>query len=488
MPLAVLLAAQTRYPGPKLAAITQLWQAWAWLSGNYPKFIHNAHKRYGNVVRIAPNELSFNTVRAHGDIYSAPTRHRKPFIKDATFYNNGDSVRVLFYEIDDTEHAWQRKLLAPSFSATILRKQEHVIQRYVDLFVERMGSLTTGELTFSESFGAVEASKTHFWISVLRDGAHAAMLPAMMERMPLLRSILPYLISKSAVENRAKHYAYTREAVRKRVRLQEENPEKATADIFGPIIENGKMDETSLVSFAQGMVIAGADTVSHALTGATYFLCANPSCLHRLQDEVRRLGSYEALTGTRLASLRYLNAVLEETLRAMPPVAFGLPRISPGEYVDGHFVPAGAAVSAGHWVIVHNESEWEDPWAFRPERWLVEGGVPQPRNLAFSTGPRACLGLGQAWLEIRLALAKLVYTYDMEFARDHGDWLGNAKMFMMWSEAPLMVNYQPRPDCSRLLVVHAFNCPLGVASSPVNWIRSKSCKCYCYKLMPNWDH
>ncbi|KAJ3557694.1 hypothetical protein NPX13_g9876 [Xylaria arbuscula] len=290
MPLAVLLAAQTRYPGPKLAAITQLWQAWAWLSGNYPKFIHNAHKRYGNVVRIAPNELSFNTVRAHGDIYSAPTRHRKPFIKDATFYNNGDSVRVLFYEIDDTEHAWQRKLLAPSFSATTLRKQEHVIQRYVDLFVKRMGSLSAashgagvnvvdammwlgfdimGELTFSESFGAVEASKTHFWISVLRDGAHAAMLPAMMERMPLLRSILPYLISKSAVENRAKHYAYTREAVRKRVRLQEENPEKATADIFGPIIENGKMDETSLVSFAQGMVIAGADTMRSVDLGAT---------------------------------------------------------------------------------------------------------------------------------------------------------------------------------------------------------------------------
>ena len=279
---------------------------------------------------------------------------------------------------------------------------------------------------------------------MLRDGAHAAMLPALMERMPLLRSILPYLVSKSAIQNREKHYAYTKEAVRKRVRLQEKNPEKATADIFGPIIANGKMDETSLVSFAQGMVIAGADTVAHALTAATYFLCANLSCLKELQDEIRGLGSYEELTGTRLASLPYLNAVLEETLRAMPPIAFGLPRISPGEYVDGHFVPAGAAVSAGHFVIVHNESEWEDPYAFRPERWLAEGGAPRPRNLAFSTGPRACLGLGQAWLEIRLALAKLIHTYDMELARDHGDWLEEAKMFMMWREAPLMVNYRPR--------------------------------------------
>ena len=71
-----------------------------------------------------------------------PTRNRKSFIKDATFYNNGDSVRVLFYEIDSTEHARQRKLLAPSFSASTLRKQEQVIQHYVDMLVQKIGSLS----------------------------------------------------------------------------------------------------------------------------------------------------------------------------------------------------------------------------------------------------------------------------------------------------------------------------------------------------------
>ncbi|KAI0532833.1 cytochrome P450 [Xylaria digitata] len=424
-----------KYPGPKLAAITQVWLAKVWLSGRFPSILQNVHRQYGNVVRVAPNELSFNTVQAHNDIYSVPSRNKKPFLKDATFYNNGDSVRVLFYEIDPTEHAWQRKLLATGFSAGALRKQEHVVHQYVDLF-----------LTFSESFGAVEASKAHFWISLLRDSAYAAMLPAFAQRMPLLRLILPYMVTKSAIENRVKHYAYTQETVRKRVRLQENDPGKETADLFGPIIASGKLDEASLVSLAQAMVIAGADTVSHALTGATYFLCANPACLKNLQDEIRGLGSYQEVTGTRLASLRYLNAVLEETLRAFPPIAFGLPRVSPGDYVDGHFVAPGAIVSAPHWAIVHNEAEWDDPYAFRPERWLAEGGVPQPRNLAFSSGPRACLGIGQAWLEIRIALAKLVYTYDMEFARDPGDWLGDAELHMMWREAPLMVKYKPRKD------------------------------------------
>ncbi|KAI0865200.1 cytochrome P450 [Xylaria cubensis] len=424
-----------KYPGPKLAAVSQVWFAWVWLSGRYPTIIQNLHQKYGNVVRIAPNELSFNTIQAHRDIYSTPSHKKKLFIKDPTFYYNGDSVRVLFYELDPTEHAWQRRLLAAGFSAKAMRNQEYLVHRYVDLFI-----------TFSESFGAVESGKPHFWISLLRDGAHAAMLPALAQRMPLLRAVLPYLISKSAVENRVKHYAYTEETVRKRVRLQDEDPSKENADLFGPVIASGKLDWASLVSLAQAMVIAGADTVSHTLTGATYFLCVAPTCLKALQDEVRGLGTYDELTGDRLASLRYLNAVIEETLRMFPPIAFGLPRVSPGDCVDGYFVPAGVTVSAPHWAVNHNGTEWEDPWTFRPERWLVEGGVSQPRSLAFSTGPRACLGIGQAWLEIRIALAKIVYTYDMEFARDHGDWLGDTKMYMMWKEAPLMVRLNPRKD------------------------------------------
>ncbi|KAI1194933.1 cytochrome P450 [Nemania serpens] len=423
-----------KYPGPKFAAVSQLWLAWAWLSGRYPAIIQSAHQKYGNVVRVAPNELSFNTVQAHRDIYSTPSRSMKPFLKDGAFYNNGDSVRVLFYELDATEHARQRKLLASGFSAAAMRNQEHVIHRYVDLL-----------MTFSESFGAVESSKEHFWISLLRDGAYAAILPSLAQRMPLLGLILPYMITKSAIDNRAKHYAYTTAAVRRRVVRQEKHPESETADLFGPVIASG-MDEATLVSLAQAMVIAGADTVAHALTGATYFLCANPGCLKELQDEIRGLGSYDELTGTRLGALRYLNAVLEETLRVFPPIAFGLPRLSPGEYVDGRFVPAGVTVSAPHWAITHNQSEWADPYTFRPERWLAKGGVSQPRSLAFSTGPRACLGIGQAWLEIRIALAKLVYTYDLELARDHGNWLGEAKMHMMWREAPLMVKFTPRKD------------------------------------------
>ncbi|KAI1266629.1 cytochrome P450 [Xylariaceae sp. FL1019] len=454
----------SKYPGPKLAAITQVWLAYVWLSGRYPTIIHNAHRKYGGVVRVSPNELSFDTVQAHRDIYSTPSRSKKPFIKDATFYNNGD-VRVLFYEIDAVEHAWQRKLLATGFSNAAMRSQEHLIHRYVDLFVQKMGHSSVmsrgkgvnvtetimwlgfdimGEMTFSESFGCLESGQPHFWVSLMRDGAHAAILPAFSARMPLLRMILPYMITKSAIENRDKHYEYTLKTVRRRIQLQNQEAYGESSDLFGPMVASGKLDEAQLVSMAQALVIAGADTVSHALTGALYFLCANPACLEQLQHEIRGLGSYDELTGLRLATLPYLNAVLEETMRAFPPIAFGLPRVSPGDIVDGHFIPEGATVSAPHWAIMHNEAEWDDPYAFKPERWLRPNSESLPKGLAFSSGPRACLGVSQAWLEIRIALAKLVYTYDMRFARDHGDWINEARMYMMWQEAPLMVEFGER--------------------------------------------
>jgi len=77
----------------------------------------------GSAVRIGPNELSFNTVQAHRDIYSTPSRNKKPFLLSTSFYNNGESVRVLFYEDDIKKHAWQKKLLSSGFNSAAMRHQ-----------------------------------------------------------------------------------------------------------------------------------------------------------------------------------------------------------------------------------------------------------------------------------------------------------------------------------------------------------------------------
>ncbi|KAI1084164.1 cytochrome P450 [Whalleya microplaca] len=456
-----------KYPGPKLAAISEIWFAWAWTTGRYPTILEEAHKKYGDVIRIAPNELSFGTAQAHRDIYSYPSKTKKPFQKCGTFYNNGD-VTNIFYELDHVEHAKMRKVLAPGFSGTSMRSHEHIIQQYVDMFVQKLSELSTerhgqgvdateaiqwlgfdvmGELTFGESFDAVASGKTHFWITLLNDSAHAAIIPSLIRRVPYLMFLVPFMISISAVRNLKKHYAFTLSTVRRR--LARHSPQQ---DIVAPLLAHGSPSERELVSTAQALIIAGADTVSTAMTTALYYLCTTPASLARLRAEVRALDP-ERLTGAGLAGLPYLNAVLEEAMRCFPPIAFGLPRVSPGETIDGHFVPEGVRVSVPHWILCHDPRVWDEPYQFRPERWLEVGGdddvavlksSAQPVVFPFSTGPRSCLGIAQAYLEMRITLAKLVYSCDMQVASDPGDWVQAATMNMMWKKAPLMLNFYPR--------------------------------------------
>lgn len=145
-------------------------------------------------------------------------------------------------------------------------------------------------------------------------------------------------------------------------------------------------------------------------------------------------------------------------MRCFPPIAFGLPRISPGETIDGHYIPKGVRVSVSHWVLNHNTQVWDRPYEFRPERWLKNDGgsslekSSEAAHFPFSTGPRSCLGMAQAYLEMRITLAKLIHACDMRMTKDPGDWIGAAQMHMMWKRAPWMVHFERRDedDLSRL--------------------------------------
>ncbi|KAI0015107.1 cytochrome P450 [Xylariomycetidae sp. FL0641] len=461
------------FPGPRLAAVSEIWLARVWLSGRYPFVIQDLHQRYGTVVRIAPNELSFNSLQAHRDIYSTPSRNKKPFVRDPKFYDNG-KARALFYELDPAVHAQQRRMLAPGFSHNAMRSHESTVHHFVNQLVEKLGRMSAdsgeagvdvtevmkwvgfdimGELTFSENFDAVASQQTHFWISILRDSAHAAILPSLARRVPLLRPFLPFLVGVRAIRKFHRHLAFTRAQVRRRVRRARAG--EKLDDILEPVIASDSLTEEALVTLTQALVIAGADTVSHALTAALYYLCTNPAALARLTREVRALPD---LAGATLSACGYLSAVLEETLRCFPPIAFGLPRVSPGARVGSWFVPAGATVSASHWAVLHRGDDDDEPHhGFRPERWLADGEAggrqqqqqQQQRGIPFSVGPSSCMGVAQAWLEMRVALAKIVARYDVRLAArdpDEGDWVRGARMYMLWRELPLYVQFQERED------------------------------------------
>lgn len=261
---------------------------------------------------------------------------------------------------------------------------------------------------------------------------------------PLLASLYVYFAFPAAMRDDARtHRMLSSQKAQRRIALGD----MGRADFFSHLLKSGKLQEDELVGNADVLLIAGSETTASTLTGLTYFLLTNPACLQRLTDEVRgRFASFEDINADEIAALPYLHGCIEEGLRLFPAVTVGLPRDSPGAVIDGHYIPEGVVVSGETFTLHTDPRYWVDPDAFRPERWIGDGfeGDDKRAFQTFSMGPRACLGLNMAYAEMRIALAKLVWLYDLEMASTINDWYSACVDFGLWKKPPLMVKFHPR--------------------------------------------
>jgi cytochrome P450 len=120
-----------------------------------------------------------------------------------------------------------------------------------------------------------------------------------------------------------------------------------------------------------------------------------------------------------------------------PPAPGGFPRevCKGGTTIDGNVIPAGVNVGVPCWTIHHNPEYFPKPFTYRPERWIVndreEGkalGVSkaevqkaQKAFCAFSLGPRGCLGKNMAYMEMMLAMARVLFLFDIKSAGTLGE-------------------------------------------------------------------
>lgn len=109
-------------------------------------------------------------------------------------------------------------------------------------------------------------------------------------------------------------------------------------------------------------------------------------------------------------------------MRMSPPVGGVLPRqtLEGGLEIMGRSIPAGVGVGCPIYAMHHNADFVPDPFVYRPERWILgEGATNESLHSLhdifnpFSIGPRGCIGKPMAYLELTLALARLVWAYDM---------------------------------------------------------------------------
>ncbi|RKD97931.1 cytochrome P450 [Halopiger aswanensis] len=164
------------------------------------------------------------------------------------------------------------------------------------------------------------------------------------------------------------------------------------------------------------LLLAGHETTALSLTLTFYLLAKNPSVEENLVDELEDVLGGDAPTMGDLSELTYTEKVVKESMRLYPPVPGIIREAVKPDVIGGYEIPAGASIRMHQWVV-HRDPRWyDDPLAFRPERWTdeMESDLPKLAYFPFAAGPRRCIGDRFAMLEARLILATVYQNYHLE--------------------------------------------------------------------------
>ncbi|WP_277555515.1 cytochrome P450 [Halobaculum limi] len=164
------------------------------------------------------------------------------------------------------------------------------------------------------------------------------------------------------------------------------------------------------------LLLAGHETTALALTFTLHLLAHNPEVEETLLAELEaELGDDDAGFDT-VRDLEYLDKVVTESMRLLPPVHGILREPTEDVTIGGYRVPEGTPLSISQWTVHRDPAHYDDPLTFRPERWTdeFEADLHPLAYFPFSSGPRRCVGDRFALLEAKLVLATLLRRYSFE--------------------------------------------------------------------------
>lgn len=198
------------------------------------------------------------------------------------------------------------------------------------------------------------------------------------------------------------------------------------------------------------LVVAGSETTATLLSAATFFLATNPASLAKINEEVRStFQSEDQIDMLSVQNLKYLSAVLDESLRLYPPVPSSSPRMigEGGDKIIGEFIPEGTTMDVWQWAVYHNPDHFAMAEEFIPERWLDDprfAGDAKRALQPFSIGPRNCIGKNLAYAEMRLILARLIWNFDLRATENLQEWYDDSEVYILWQKVPVNVYLMPR--------------------------------------------
>lgn len=192
-----------------------------------------------------------------------------------------------------------------------------------------------------------------------------------------------------------------------------QDDERAAA-VLRRALDRGELSEDEAIDNAVALLLAGSDTSALGLLYAWHELSDHPSVYDALRDEHDRVVGDDLPRVTYRDKLQTVEHAVAETLRLYPPT-WGFPRRTLESVELGHHtLPAGAELLLSPWVLHRDPRFWSEPASFDPDRWQDDDGPPTYAYFPFGGGPRHCIGMHFARMEMMLVLATMVGQFRLE--------------------------------------------------------------------------
>ncbi|KAL2093806.1 hypothetical protein ACEWY4_011118 [Coilia grayii] len=181
------------------------------------------------------------------------------------------------------------------------------------------------------------------------------------------------------------------------------------------------MTEDEIVGQAFIFLLAGYETSSNTLAFTCYLLALHPHCQHKLQEEVDDFFSrHDSPDYCNVQELKYMDMVVSEALRMYPPGFRYARTVEEDCVVNGQFLPKGATLEIPAAYLHYDPEHWPEPEKFIPERFTAEAKANRHPfvYLPFGAGPRSCVGMRLAQLEMKMALVLILQRFTVEACSD----------------------------------------------------------------------
>lgn len=399
------------------------------------QFLAELQQHYGNIAqfRLAIWPMVFIS---HPDYIKHVLQDNHPnYDKDAPFFQVGRPVvgNGLVIAVGGNDWLRQRRLVQPAFHhqriaalGTLMTDTTNVMLQQWDTYARERQVFDVGKEMSSLTLQILSKSLFNVDVSAKTNNFGQAFSQANAFLIDYFYMPFPPLFIRTPRNRRFWSAVQTMDAIAYEIirdkRQQQEDVGDLLSILLNAVDENGQgMDDKQLRDEIMSLLLAGHESSANVLAWTCYLLTQHPEAEERLHAELDQILAGRIPTVEDLPQLHYTRMVLEEAMRLYTPAWLLMRRAIQDDEIDGYHIPANSYVLWSTYISHRHPDFWEKPEQFYPEHFSAEGSAKRPRHayMAFSSGPRICLGNTFAMTEMQLILATIARQYSVSLAPGH---------------------------------------------------------------------